>query len=180
MTIADRVRISVGDNGAGIPTENLRVFNHGFTTKRDGHGFGLHSGANAAKEMGGDLSVHSAGIRRATFTFGIARSISRSATMNKLTNPYRSSVIDDNPPSMRISENIPDADRGRHRSGKYRAEFVWRAPRPQPAVALQSEHRQSAPRVWRWCGERSMKNSSPTRWRLWTCACRPAGMGLKP
>jgi len=38
-----------------------RIFNHGFTTMRDGHGFGLHSGALAAKEMGGRLSAHSDG-----------------------------------------------------------------------------------------------------------------------
>jgi PAS domain S-box-containing protein len=58
----DRVKISVIDNGIGIPPENLaRIFNHGFTTRKDGHGFGLHSGALAAKEMGGSLTVHSDG-----------------------------------------------------------------------------------------------------------------------
>jgi signal transduction histidine kinase len=64
-----RVRISVVDNGVGIPPENLtRIFNHGFTTRREGHGFGLHSGAIAAKEMGGSLSAHSDGPGRgATF-----------------------------------------------------------------------------------------------------------------
>ncbi|MBI3881775.1 MAG: PAS domain-containing protein [Verrucomicrobia bacterium] len=57
-----RVKIVVSDNGIGIPPENLnKVFNHGFTTKKDGHGFGLHSGANAAKEMGGSLSARSDG-----------------------------------------------------------------------------------------------------------------------
>jgi C4-dicarboxylate-specific signal transduction histidine kinase len=65
-----RVRIQVADNGVGIPPENLtRIFNHGFTTKKDGHGFGLHSGANAAKELGGSLVAHSDGQGRgATFT----------------------------------------------------------------------------------------------------------------
>jgi PAS domain S-box-containing protein len=57
-----RIRISVIDNGVGIPLDNLtRIFNHGFTTRKDGHGFGLHSGALAAKEMGGSLTVHSDG-----------------------------------------------------------------------------------------------------------------------
>jgi signal transduction histidine kinase len=57
-----RIKISVIDNGVGILPENLaRVFNHGFTTRKDGHGFGLHSGALAAKEMGGSLNVHSDG-----------------------------------------------------------------------------------------------------------------------
>src|SRR5206468_3937091 len=64
-----RIKISVRDNGVGIPPENLtRIFNHGFTTRKDGHGFGLHSSALAAKEMGGSLSVHSEGQGRgATF-----------------------------------------------------------------------------------------------------------------
>jgi signal transduction histidine kinase len=57
------VRVIVADNGIGIPQENLtRVFGHGFTTRKEGHGFGLHSGANAAKEMGGALSVRSDGL----------------------------------------------------------------------------------------------------------------------
>jgi PAS domain S-box-containing protein len=57
-----RVRVEVTDNGEGIPKQNLaRIFNHGFTTKKTGHGFGLHSGANAAKQLGGALNVHSEG-----------------------------------------------------------------------------------------------------------------------
>jgi signal transduction histidine kinase len=62
--------IQVMDNGIGIPQENLtRIFAHGFTTRKDGHGFGLHSGALAAKELGGSLTVESAGIGHgATFT----------------------------------------------------------------------------------------------------------------
>jgi PAS domain S-box-containing protein len=57
-----RVRVEVTDNGMGIPSENLaRIFNHGFTTKKSGHGFGLHSGANAAREMGGALYARSEG-----------------------------------------------------------------------------------------------------------------------
>ena len=57
------VRISVADNGVGIPPQNMtRIFNHGFTTRKDGHGFGLHSGALAAREMGGTLSAQSDGL----------------------------------------------------------------------------------------------------------------------
>jgi DNA-binding LacI/PurR family transcriptional regulator/C4-dicarboxylate-specific signal transduction histidine kinase len=56
------VSIAVIDNGVGIPQENLtRIFAHGFTTRKDGHGFGLHSGALAAKEIGGTLTGHSVG-----------------------------------------------------------------------------------------------------------------------
>lgn len=58
----ERARITVADNGVGIAPENLtKIFNHGFTTKADGHGFGLHSGANAAREMGGSLTAQSEG-----------------------------------------------------------------------------------------------------------------------
>jgi PAS domain S-box-containing protein len=66
---ANAVQIAVGDNGIGISQENLtRIFSHGFTTKREGHGFGLHSGALAAREMGGSLYARSAGAGRgATF-----------------------------------------------------------------------------------------------------------------
>jgi len=56
------VRITVADNGVGIAPENLtRIFSHGFTTRKDGHGFGLHSGALTARELGGTLTVHSEG-----------------------------------------------------------------------------------------------------------------------
>ncbi len=41
-----------------------KIFAHGFTTKKDGHGFGLHGGALAARELGGSLSAHSDGIDR--------------------------------------------------------------------------------------------------------------------
>jgi PAS domain S-box-containing protein len=64
------VKISVADNGVGIPAENMSlIFNLGFTTKKNGHGFGLHSGALAAKELGGKLVASSEGLDRgATFT----------------------------------------------------------------------------------------------------------------
>ena len=79
----DKVLIAIHDNGVGIPQENLvKIFQHGFTTKRDGHGFGLHSGALAAKEMGGSLSVHSDGIGKGaqfTLELPISRSIQAAA-----------------------------------------------------------------------------------------------------
>ena len=65
-----RVKISVLDNGVGIPPENLtRIFNYGFTTRKGGHGFGLHGSALAAREMGGSLTVCSGGLGQgAAFT----------------------------------------------------------------------------------------------------------------
>ncbi len=58
----DQVDLVVEDNGVGIPQENLtRIFQHGFTTRANGHGFGLHSSAIAAREMRGSLTVHSDG-----------------------------------------------------------------------------------------------------------------------
>ncbi|MFT5304066.1 MAG: two-component system NtrC family sensor kinase [Mariniblastus sp.] len=64
------VRIQVADNGMGIAPDTLtKIFTHGFTTKADGHGFGLHSAALATKEMGGSMRVDSEGLSLgATFT----------------------------------------------------------------------------------------------------------------
>jgi len=56
------VRISVIDNGVGIAAENMHhLFTHGFTTRPSGHGFGLHSSALAAQELGGSLHAESNG-----------------------------------------------------------------------------------------------------------------------
>ena len=64
------ILVTVHDTGIGIPPENLeRIFNHGFTTRAEGHGFGLHSSALAAREIGGSLYAESGGIGQgATFT----------------------------------------------------------------------------------------------------------------
>jgi PAS domain S-box-containing protein len=82
MQSADIVLLRVIDNGIGIPAENLtRIFNHGFTTKDQGHGFGLHSSAIAAREMGGQLTVSSEGKGMgATFTLEIP---AQTATSNQ-------------------------------------------------------------------------------------------------
>jgi PAS domain S-box-containing protein len=62
--------IEVSDNGVGIAPENLgRMFSQGFTTKKTGHGFGLHISALAAAEMKGRLTCASPGLEQgATFT----------------------------------------------------------------------------------------------------------------
>ena len=68
-----RLLVAVADNGVGItPEVQARLFTHGFTTRPDGHGFGLHASAIAARELGGTLSAASDGPGRgATFSLDI-------------------------------------------------------------------------------------------------------------
>ena len=65
----ESVTIEIIDNGVGISPDNMiNLFKHGFSTKPNGHGFGLHGGANSAKELGGSLTAHSDGLGKgATF-----------------------------------------------------------------------------------------------------------------
>jgi PAS domain S-box-containing protein len=67
------IRLQVRDTGVGIKAEHLtRIFAQGFTTKQDGHGFGLHSSALAAKLIGGTLRADSPGEGQgATFTLDV-------------------------------------------------------------------------------------------------------------
>ncbi|SEU24464.1 trifunctional serine/threonine-protein kinase/ATP-binding protein/sensor histidine kinase [Stigmatella erecta] len=71
-----RVRIQVVDDGMGITPEiQEKLFTHGFTTRRDGHGFGLHSSALAAQMLGGRLTLESEGVGKgavATLEFPVA------------------------------------------------------------------------------------------------------------
>jgi signal transduction histidine kinase len=54
--------VTIEDTGTGISKENMaKLFTHGFTTRKHGHGFGLHSSESAAREMGGTLTAHSDG-----------------------------------------------------------------------------------------------------------------------
>jgi signal transduction histidine kinase len=56
------VRITIRDNGVGVTPEALaRLFAFGFTTKKSGHGFGLHASAIATEELGGVIRAHSDG-----------------------------------------------------------------------------------------------------------------------
>jgi signal transduction histidine kinase len=66
----EQVVVRVVDNGVGIRQEDmLRIFQYGFTAKKDGHGFGLHGSALHARAMGGSLRAHSDGPGQgATFT----------------------------------------------------------------------------------------------------------------
>jgi two-component system, NtrC family, sensor kinase len=77
-----RVQVQVQDNGVGIRPEHMpRLFTHGFTTRPGGHGFGLHSSALAARELGGGLTVHSDGPDHgATFTLSLPVSLAEAKT----------------------------------------------------------------------------------------------------
>lgn len=77
----ERLQVRVADNGVGIAPEHLpHMFSFGFTTRREGHGFGLHSAANLAQDMGGNLTVASPGCGRgAVFTLELPLLPERSA-----------------------------------------------------------------------------------------------------
>jgi PAS domain S-box-containing protein len=79
----DLIRIEVIDNGCGIPAELLtQIFQHGFTTRADGHGFGLHASVLAAKDMGGSLHARSDGPGRgACFTLELPIGQEREAAL---------------------------------------------------------------------------------------------------
>lgn len=69
--------IQVIDNGVGISQENLKkIFSYGFTTKKNGHGFGLHSAILMIQEMQGSLKVFSPGLNQgATFAIELPYTI---------------------------------------------------------------------------------------------------------
>jgi signal transduction histidine kinase/PAS domain-containing protein len=88
----ETVEILVQDNGLGISPENITlIFAFGFTTKSDGHGFGLHMSALAAKELGGGLFATSAGLGEGA-TFHLSLPISSATTFNEVTHEQNDGV----------------------------------------------------------------------------------------
>lgn len=90
--------IEVEDSGVGIEASNLeRLFGFGYTTRREGHGFGLHSSANTAQLMGGSLRAHSDGLGRgAVFALILPRGGARSAENGKggpVPDPWESTEV---------------------------------------------------------------------------------------
>ncbi len=56
------IYFKITDHGIGATSENLaKMFTHGFTTKDDGHGFGLAYCAKAMEEMNGSIEATSGG-----------------------------------------------------------------------------------------------------------------------
>jgi C4-dicarboxylate-specific signal transduction histidine kinase len=76
------VCIEISDNGVGILKEHFaKLFSHRFTTRKEGHGFGLHNSANAAKSLGGRLTVQSGGPGQgATFTLELPSPVAEVTT----------------------------------------------------------------------------------------------------
>jgi sensor histidine kinase regulating citrate/malate metabolism len=75
------VRLEVTDTGGGIKAENLsHLFAQGFTTRKAGHGLGLHSAAISAKSLGGALQARSEGEGRgATFMLDLPLVLAKAA-----------------------------------------------------------------------------------------------------
>ncbi len=71
----DHIVIEVSDNGLGIKEEDItRIFSYGYTTKKKGHGYGLHPSALSAQEAGGSLTAHSRGLGHgATFVLTLPK-----------------------------------------------------------------------------------------------------------
>ena len=89
-----RLQVCVEDDGEGIAPENLpRLFTHGFTTRKNGHGFGLHSCALAAKDMGGTISARSEGEGKgAVFTLELPIRVAGDASAAEVANFPRLAV----------------------------------------------------------------------------------------
>lgn len=67
----DYIEIIISDNGIGISPDVIKkLFTFGYTSKANGHGFGLHSSMLSAKEINGDIMVKSPGHNKGT-TFTI-------------------------------------------------------------------------------------------------------------
>lgn len=77
MPDPEHILIELIDNGVGIKAEDMpKLFTYGYTTKKKGHGFGLHPSALSAQELGGELKAASLGQEQgATFTLTIPTNI---------------------------------------------------------------------------------------------------------
>ncbi len=69
------IYVVIKDNGVGIIEDDmLKLFNYGFTKRKNGHGFGLHNCALIAESLGGKIVAKSDGEGKgASFTFYFKR-----------------------------------------------------------------------------------------------------------
>lgn len=80
----DKIEIQISDNGVGISSANLsQIFIFGFTTKKSGHGFGLHASAVTVNELGGEIHVSSEGLEQGS-TFTIYLPNSKASTLKNM------------------------------------------------------------------------------------------------
>lgn len=80
----DKIEIQISDNGVGISSVNLsQIFIFGFTTKKSGHGFGLHASAVTVNELGGEIHVSSEGLEQGS-TFTIYLPNSKASTLKNM------------------------------------------------------------------------------------------------
>ncbi len=80
----ENIQLTVTDNGHGISIANIdNIFNHGFTTKKSGHGFGLHTCANSMTEMKGSIRVESKGIEQGATFIIVIPVVNNSAAINR-------------------------------------------------------------------------------------------------
>lgn len=88
----DKVVLKIKDHGMGISAENMpKMFTHGFTTKKQGHGFGLHYCARTIEAMGGTIAVESEGPNKgATFTLTFPADVPFQRIPNKTVEPITS------------------------------------------------------------------------------------------
>jgi C4-dicarboxylate-specific signal transduction histidine kinase len=92
VTSEQFVRLAIEDNGVGIAPEHAaRLFQHGFTTRPNGHGFGLHNSALTAQELGGVLRFESPG-RGLGATFILELPMTRSGLWESIPSRPRSSL----------------------------------------------------------------------------------------
>lgn len=64
------VQVEIKDTGHGVTKKEMeQIFTYGYTTKPDGHGFGLHSCANYITEMKGQIWAESEGHNTGTTLF---------------------------------------------------------------------------------------------------------------
>ena len=180
------VRICVIDNGVGIPAENMsRIFTHGFTTRADGHGFGLHSGALAAQELGGSLRVTATGRAAAPPSPSSCPAMRRRPPMSRRRSACQSAHSDHRRQlghSSGLSQGLGRpgrafrASRARCAGGESVRRSAWSQRR---ARTSRSTPRIRGRKAWRWRARRSPKDG-PTPWPSSTCACRRAGTASRP
>jgi signal transduction histidine kinase len=123
----DMVSIILADNGIGMSKATIeRLFSYGFTTKKDGHGFGLHSGMNAAREMGGSLTARSDGPGFGS-SFQLDLPIASTGTADSSISVTNGTQAETHLPTLPALEPSPVSTANRPRTRKLS--------RPEPALA---------------------------------------------